>query len=946
MSIELKKAKFTGSFFLSNRAIWLSFFSYSLSVALLFQMVLPLLLPALHFGEGLLFPDSAHFHQSAIDLAGEIRLNGWGAWRIWPSNTTTGNVAILGAIYAIFGYKTLLILPLNAALHASGGLCLILIGRELFSGSFARAGSMIAGCLFIIFPSSLNWYAQNHKDGYAALGFLLLVLAGVRLLKAKKLNGLSNSIILIVSGLFLTILVRPHNLQLFSALGAGILFFGIICSLKNKVKYSPLVIYASLIILGSVVVSSAIIKDSPIQAASTPQNITGSFANNWAWSASPELPNVVDQTVQKLANIRVFMAASALRDGAGSLIDIESMPADFYSFARYFSVTGLNGIFAPFPNSWLTKMSPFWLVGVGEIIIWYLLFPGMLWLMWRERCNLAMWWVVLSTYIVLSAESFLIPNLGTLHRIRYPFLFIFILLGCIGWYTIIKFYVTKNTLKEKFQDTTVNFSPVLNVDSPGYKNIYKAIPLIVMSALLFFALFFRDVFFAHQFGLGSVLDDFQYAANLPLTVTALLAVPLGPVLITQFEKLRDSSLISAKKWVSRVSGNLLAWFFSIGLLLLLVQVMGLSGSELEKSTSLGIWLLPVVALSGLTVLGNAVLICNKKSTLATSLQLVVPLLAIFLTYFFSESIGVMVPIAGLVVGQIINLVLVAYFCRRCGFSLSPRLASLDFGAWAPAYLSLVASAAVTGLSIPIALFFSSKMIEGSTAIFYMGGKVFQSLSVLICAIFLALLLPYFIRVVKLNHIQYSREVLSRVFNLGVFLAAFASLLLCGVAPEIAQLIFSTKSIEDNQLETLTLVIQVGIFQLPFFIASLILIKYFVASNEAAIIFFATIVGQTVNALLSLLVLRQDMALEMLAVSTVIGLALTSGILIIWAILKKMLYWQTLYFLVLLLPAFIAVISSILLSQYLALFFSFSIFIIIPFVVKIFPLRSSIVLKTT
>jgi putative peptidoglycan lipid II flippase len=941
MSIDLKHAKFTGSIFLSNRVIWLSFFSYSLAVALLFQMVLPLLLPALHFGEGLLFPDSAHFHQSAIDLAGEIRLNGWGAWKIWPSNTTTGNVAIMGAIYAIFGHKPLLILPLNAALHASGGLCLILIGRELFSGNFARVGSVIAGCLFIVFPSSLNWYAQNHKDGYAALGFLLLVLAGVRLLKANKLNEVPTSIILVASGLFLTILVRPHNLQLFAALGVGILFFGIFCALKNKIKFIPLVIYASLIIL-----SSAIIKVLPIQAVSTPQNIAGSFANDWAWNASPELPNVVDKTVQKLANIRVFMAATALRDGAGSVIDIDSMPADFYSSVRYFSVTGLNGIFAPFPNSWLTKMSHSWLVGVGEIMIWYLLFPGMLWLMWRERGNLAMWWVVLSTYIVLSAESFLVPNLGTLHRIRYPFLFIFILLGCIGWCTLIKFYVTKNTIEEKFQDTTVNFSPVSNVESPSYKNIYKAIPLIVMNALLFFALFFRDVFFAHQFGLGSVLDDFQYAANLPLTVAALLAVPLGPVLITQFEKLHDSNLISAKKWVSRVSGNLLVWFLSIGLLLLLVQVMGLSGSELKKSTFLGIWFLPVVALSGLTVLGNAVLICNKKSTLATSLQLVVPLLAIFLTYFFSESIGVMVPIAGLVVGQIINLVLVAYFCRRCGFSLSPRLASVDFGAWAPAYLSLVASAAITGLSIPIALFFSSKMIEGSTAIFYMGGKVFQSLSVFICAIFLALLLPYFIKLVKLNHIQYSREVLSKVFNLGVFLAAFASLLLCSIAPEIAQLIFSTKSIEDNQLETITLVIQVGIFQLPFFIASLILIKYFVASNEAAIIFFATIVGQTVNALLSLLVLHQDMAVEMLAVSTVIGLALTSGVLIFWAILKKMLYWQTLYFLVLLLPAFIAVISSILISQYLALFLSFSIFIIIPFVVQIFPLRSSIVLKTT
>ena len=70
-------------------------------------------------------------------------------------------------------------LPLNAVLHACSGLCLVLIGRHLFSGNFARVGSLVAGYLYVVFPSSLNWYGQNHKDEYAALGFLSL--AGERL---------------------------------------------------------------------------------------------------------------------------------------------------------------------------------------------------------------------------------------------------------------------------------------------------------------------------------------------------------------------------------------------------------------------------------------------------------------------------------------------------------------------------------------------------------------------------------------------------------------------------------------------------------------------------------------------------------------------------------------------------------------------------------------------
>ena len=129
--------------FLPNKLIWFIFFAYSLATALLFQILLPILLPSLHAGNGLMSQDSMFFHQSAIALAEEIRHNGWGAWGIWPQPYNTGNVAVLGAVYALFGYKPILLLPLNAFLHACSGLCLMLIGRQLFSGNYAKYGSLV-----------------------------------------------------------------------------------------------------------------------------------------------------------------------------------------------------------------------------------------------------------------------------------------------------------------------------------------------------------------------------------------------------------------------------------------------------------------------------------------------------------------------------------------------------------------------------------------------------------------------------------------------------------------------------------------------------------------------------------------------------------------------------------------------------------------------------------
>ena len=915
--------------FLSNKIIWVGFFIYSLTVALLFQMLLPILLPSLHSGNGLLSQDSVYFHQSAITLAEEISRNGWGAWKVWPTTYTTGNVAILGAIYAIFGYKPVLLLPLNAALHACSGLCLVLIGRQLFSRNFARVGSLVAGCLYVVFPSSLNWYAQNHKDEYAALGFLLLLLAGILLLNIKTWKESFIPCLLALGGLGLTIFVRPNNLLLFSLLGAGIVFIGAIGSIRNKAKFAPLLICAALIFLSPVYVHV-----SPHQESSTPQNIASNFAQAWEWRSTPELPSVVDNTFKKLANIRVFMAANALRDGAGSMIDVDHMPSDFFAVMRYLPVAGLNGLFAPYPNSWATKKSPFWIVGVFEIAVCYLLFPGMLWLVWRNRKNLALWWVILSAYAILTAEAFLASNLGTLHRIRYPFIFIFILLGCIGWSHFLTLCAPKIILKDKSTLLELALSPPPRVNFLNIESINNAIPLILVTALLFFSLFARDILFAHIFGLGAVLDDYQYAANLPLAAAALLAVPLCPALIAQFERLRTSNQALARQWVKGMAGTLLLSFSLIGLFLLLVQKSGFIDNDLKHSTFLGIWFFPVVLLSGIIVLGNAVLICNNQAKRATFFQLAVPILAIFIVYFFGEPrLGVIAPIAGLVFGQIINLALVAYFCNKCGFPLTPRFSSIDLGKWGPTYISLVASAAISGLSVPVALYFSESLTIGSTSTFYMGAKIFQSASVFIGAIFLSLVLPYFTRLVNHGDREYSHKIFSGALMLGVYIAALASLMVCLIAPELTKFLFLGRKIGANQLGDLIMVIQIGILQLPFFVASLTIIKYLVALKETNIIFLATLVGQFVNIYLSWLISRHGLSVEMLSIGVALGLTSSTLVLIVWVKAKAIFGWRDLCSLFLMLLVFVAMVLSALLLNYLALIFSGSIFICLPLIFR-------------
>ena len=123
--------------------VFLLFFSYATAAALLFQKFLLPLIASAHHGQGLIEGDSAYFHAIAVDLADRIRQHGWTEWRVYPTHGATGNVALLAALYSLFGNDPSLIVPVNAAIHALAGTLLFLLGRMIWPG---RVG-MLAGMM-------------------------------------------------------------------------------------------------------------------------------------------------------------------------------------------------------------------------------------------------------------------------------------------------------------------------------------------------------------------------------------------------------------------------------------------------------------------------------------------------------------------------------------------------------------------------------------------------------------------------------------------------------------------------------------------------------------------------------------------------------------------------------------------------------------------------------
>jgi peptidoglycan biosynthesis protein MviN/MurJ (putative lipid II flippase) len=908
---------------LSLRLIWILFFSYTTCLAILFQqVVVPFLIPSLNAGHGLLSNDSIYFHNEARLISETIIKDGWGSLSFWGRNEVKGNVSVLGALYALFGPNPSLIIPINASLHASTGLLIILIGQQISNKSFTYGAELWAASLFIIFPSGLNWFGQVHKDGYAILGFFLIIYSGLKIFKLYNFRDGVIALLSLLFGLALTAFVRPTNFQLFLIIG----FYMALFSIQNIIKHQIRFIYQILFII-LITIPAFLFNSDPFQTNSLPDfqvnSTVSSISNeekkpicdlypqkeyldifhNWKWVSIKSstyisfIPSVIDSTSKKLSNLRLFLASSGVSACAKSMIDLDSMPNNLYSLMTYLPRASLIGLFAPFPSQWLENFSLIKFIGIFEIFIWYLFFPGLLLNLWYQKNSTAMWWLFLVSFSLLTAESYITANLGTLHRIRYPFLFILILYGCVGW----AIFDSKYLNKKKVITIDFNYSLIKNINIPtkidkkksllGTKN---SLITMIISIVLLVSLFFRDILLARLLGFGHELDSYQLASAIPLMVASVLAVPLGPVLLNYFIKIKSTNgNYAAANWISSMSSNVLFGFVILSFLTgLFTWALSFYTQDNFKVLILLPWLMAVVGLSGSVVLGNAVLLSCNNTIISNLAALAVPASSILVIVLLGPYFGGNAAAFGLFLGQLINFIIVTRICKSLGFSLKPfRDGDTFWRQWIFQYIPLIATTALVSTSIPIGVFFASQLSEGSVSAFSLGAKIIQSCTLVISAGLVSVLLPYFSKALHDGQTVQANKSLELILIGSIILVFPFTLLLYLTSDFISHFLFYNINVGNNDINKIASVIRYTSLQLPFYTVLAILIKYTVAGKNTTWVFISAAFGQAVNFLLSMLLVNK-FGLTALALSITLSMFSSSLILLLCSLVKKYINLET------------------------------------------------------
>lgn len=863
--------------------LWVVFFCYAICTALLFQKVVLPLIPSLHAGHGLMTNDAAYFDSVASAVAEQIRLHGWSSWQIYPANGARGNVAVLGALYALFGHDPTLIIPVNAAIHALGGLLIFLLARALSDKpSVGIYAGVIAASLFVMFPSALTWYGQNHKDGYAIAGSLLILLTWVRaVMETHTIRSWLALSLIHFLGVVLIGMVRPYNLiVLFAATIGAIGFISCIFLWQRQFKrVATLVIF---FMICTITLAMGIKAASVMSVGSKYESITAGIgqlgftyenwkgSDDWEWREGSFLHGSVEKCIEIAARTRAGLIHYGLSVNAKSMIDEGIQPRSVAEVIFYLPRALQIALLAPFPSSWLANTSMPRLVATGEMFIYYLSLPGLLLLLYYNRKPGVLLVLYFACFFLL-AYGFTQANLGTLYRYRYGYLIAVLMLGVLGWSMWLektgRWHRLVCLLKKDKQDAFRYPERIETGQQPGRKKaVGTGCWVIGLTFLSYLGFFLRDMMMAKTFGLGASLDYFFIALLIPMFIVNVLCMPLGAAFVPIYLDVGERVSWPAAKimvpdlslWITGCLLIFCLFLYLLGPYLIPLFYFKTTSPDIGKLTGLLDIALPILLFSGIVILGNSVLNAHGRAVLTSTAQMIVPIMAIFALLMFGKLYGVKVVMLGMVVGQFLNFLILQFFLKQDNVSLLPNLKSPNLTGFHPLmlqYAPLVVSALFVSLVSPVATLLAISLPEGSVSALNLGTKVVLFITGLLNAAISTVMLPYFSSLVAKNYMMTVRRELSFFLLVATFISVPTSVVLYVLSDPVIGLFFSGGTIDAASTDMVARVMRYALVQLPFFICNALLIRFATATRHVMSIMVVAIVGLLVNITVSMLLMN-------------------------------------------------------------------------------------------
>ena len=872
--------------------IW-SFF-YFLFVSVSFQTVIVPSINEINAGHGLVKGDAKVFHDEACHLADSINRDGWKSWKLFPEGHSF-NVGFLAALYSVFGCFPLLLLPFNAFAQSCSALLIYLIGRKSWPGRIGNIGGCIASIVFILFLSPLVWYGQNHKDTFVLPAMLAILYGFIFIINSKgRAKNFSKICLAGVGSLSVIFLMRPNYYCLIVSffLISSLLSLAVITILNKGTSglqclKQPFVfvVLLSVISLCTLAIPSSYLRQEFV--GSHTSNIKGDndLSPRFVWQETPRLPTFIDKNLEKISSMRAHFISHGIIVRAGSGIDLDKKPRNTAEVLAYLPRAMWIGLFAPFPSQWLEKMSAIRLVSSVETFIWFLFFPGVVYMVIRRPTS-GFWVGTVFCLGMITLFSYVNPNLGTLYRVRFGFWFFFLTCGAVGWVGALLPIIQKIGRTSKERRLAGLDSQQANAFSLGESSLSRFFSVgslaLLFSWIGFLGFFLRDLLLIRSQGLVGSLDALMSSGMFVVAAVSCVSLPLADALSRPLQECLSKNRAEAERIVQVWLRIALMVLGSTSVLLWLgAPQLGAAFFErdgpLLKAQFIQLFRLsiPILLMSGWTVIGNAVLNNLYKAGLSAAAQITVPVVALLSILVVPTEAKLIAAVIGMVLGTFLNAVLVAILCLHHKIRLWPAWNKRKeiHQSLFKTYVWLVPFAALSALAGPANYFFAAQIGKGGITLWALTGKITACFSQFISVAAAALILPHISGIIERGKHVSGREHTYFLLVTGTWMGGLIALGLSLFADPLAALLLSDRAGQD-QIQAFAHLVRIGALQIPVAMAAAILVKSATASGAVPQATWGAFIGLLANIVINILLVPR-IGLAGVACGALAGMVITT-----------------------------------------------------------------------
>ncbi|GLU44893.1 putative lipid II flippase MurJ [Muricauda sp. NBRC 101325] len=407
--------------------------------------------------------------------------------------------------------------------------------------------------------------------------------------------------------------------------------------------------------------------------------------------------------------------------------------------------------------------------------------------------------------------------------------------------------------------------------------------------------FFKEIIIADTYGVSELLDTYLIAVLVPTYVQNVFLNSYNSVFIPNYvyEKQDANGNIGSFQG----SNFLIAVLFSLFMVFLTYLAIDLylkflfpgHTEQYYHLIKIQLWIiLPCMIFWGLSSLISGLLTVDNEFLHSSLNGIFVPLTTIIFLFAFYNVLQEKTLALGMLVGSVLSflyLVIVAFKKKIIVLSY-PNFKGPNLRLMLKQVPAKISSSLIHGLNPIVDQYYSAQLAVGAIATLNYGSKIPIVVLSLISAPMVNTLLPFFSKkALEGPKILYSY--LKRVLGGSIITMGLLSIILILLSKFIITLLFERGTFTSNDTESVYVIQQLYLIQLPFYICAIVMNKYLNSINKNNFLVLSSIVNLILNIILNYFFL-QWMGIKGIALATSIVYLVNASIifLYIWQLNKS------------------------------------------------------------